>query len=256
MVCSLIWLKGPNTLLQAVVGFGLVIPSVAGSHLLLNLRDAYYHPSGSRGVTTANTTGWTASTNVKKGTPTFGRSHDILASGGRHQVAQLDTQWALDPEQDDVTTFHVDPNASSKLDESQETDAAECETLPTGSQRGASAAKASGASTIMTTATISTFDDPAHPRPMNGDRRSSDANGVGDAYVYSTRQLAHGGAGHAAAQSGYDLENARGITSSEARRHQGESYELQNVRAGTTSTATHVYSTTTTAVDMHDTLPR
>ena len=102
MVCSLIWLQGPASLLQAVVGFGLVIPSVAGSHLLLNLRDAYYHPSGN--ITTANTTGWTASVNPKggsgkKGTPTFGRSKNILASGGRHQVAQLDTQWALDPEQ-------------------------------------------------------------------------------------------------------------------------------------------------------------
>ncbi|KAG9058778.1 hypothetical protein FS842_003567 [Serendipita sp. 407] len=47
MVCSLIWLKGPDSLLQAVAGFGLVIPSVAGSHLLLNLRDAYYNQTAS-----------------------------------------------------------------------------------------------------------------------------------------------------------------------------------------------------------------
>jgi hypothetical protein len=104
MVCSLIWLKGPDSLLQAVVGFGLVIPSVAGSHLLLNLREAYYHPSDSE-ITTANSTGWTVSAfkGGKKRTPTFGRSKNIVASGGRHHVSQLDTRWALDPDQVYVT---------------------------------------------------------------------------------------------------------------------------------------------------------
>jgi len=111
MVCALIWLKGPDSLLQAVAGFGLVIPSVAGSHLLLNLREAYYQPPGSS-VTTANSTGWRTATGAGAGKRTgsgktgglgtFGRSKDILASGGRHRVAQLDTQWALDPD-------HVNP---------------------------------------------------------------------------------------------------------------------------------------------------
>ena len=103
MVCSLIWLKGPNSLLQAVVGFGLVIPSVAGSHLLLNLREAYYYPPDSE-ITTDSSTWWTGSafkggSGGKKRMSTFGRSKNIVASGGRHHVRQFDTRWALDPDQ-------------------------------------------------------------------------------------------------------------------------------------------------------------
>lgn len=114
MICSLIWLKGPDSLLQAVVGFGLVIPSVAGSHLLLNLRDAYYHPTG---ITTASTGTRTYDL------PTFNRSVDNSAKNGKgpkkrdwftRSVAggrQLDTEWALDPEQDKVTHFSTsDPD--------------------------------------------------------------------------------------------------------------------------------------------------
>ncbi|PVG03956.1 hypothetical protein CPB86DRAFT_793307 [Serendipita vermifera] len=98
VACSVIWLKGPDSLLQAVVGFGLVIPSVAASHLLINLRDAYYHPTG---VTTAG-----ASRTYDL--PTFNRPRDFPASGGRSHVRKdgdLDTQWALDATQDGMTVF-------------------------------------------------------------------------------------------------------------------------------------------------------
>ena len=67
-------MKLQDSLLQAVVGFGLVIPSVAGSHLLLNLRDAYYHPSG---VTTASTGSRTYDL------PAFNRSADNSAKNGK-----------------------------------------------------------------------------------------------------------------------------------------------------------------------------
>jgi hypothetical protein len=75
--------------LQAVVGFGLAIPSVAGSHLLLNLREAYYHPTGET---------------------TFGRTYDLPTFGNKSANLtgvigarrtkpgfELDTNWAMDP---------------------------------------------------------------------------------------------------------------------------------------------------------------
>jgi hypothetical protein len=78
-----------------------VIPSVAGSHLLLNLRDAYYRPPDSEETSADNGTWWTASAakGGKEPVSTFGRLKNIVASGGRHRVAQLDTRWALDPDQ-------------------------------------------------------------------------------------------------------------------------------------------------------------
>jgi hypothetical protein len=82
-----------DSLLQAVVGFGLVIPSVAASHLLLNLRDAYYHPNG---VTTAG-----ASRTYDL--PTFNRGRDFLDTSRLGKNGELDTQWALDPAQDRLT---------------------------------------------------------------------------------------------------------------------------------------------------------
>lgn len=92
MACALVWLRGPDSLLQAVVGFGLVIPSVAGSHLLLNLRDAYYHPTGE---TTIGRSNW--STGVGE-VPTF-NNNSQPTSGGKHTKGELDTSWALDSAQ-------------------------------------------------------------------------------------------------------------------------------------------------------------
>ena len=95
MACALVWLRGPDSLLQAVVGFGLVIPSVASSHLLLNLRDAYYHPTGETtiGRSDYSRTGFGE-------VPTVHRGKDIFANEGRHHInGELDTSWALDSTQ-------------------------------------------------------------------------------------------------------------------------------------------------------------
>jgi hypothetical protein len=95
MACALVWLKGPDSLLQAVVGFGLVIPSVAGSHLLMNLRDAYYHPTGEMTIGRSNY----SRTDIGE-LPTFNRGKYSLDNGGRHRVkGELDTSWALDSTQ-------------------------------------------------------------------------------------------------------------------------------------------------------------
>ncbi|KIM24273.1 hypothetical protein M408DRAFT_233960 [Serendipita vermifera MAFF 305830] len=253
MVCSLIWLKGPESLLQAVAGFGLAMPSIAGSHLLLNLRDAYYHPAGSVAVTTAQTTGWAISGNVhahgiptsKGGTTapgnsrywgkkhkagTFGRSRNILASGGRHQVGQLDTQWALDPEQDDITTFQASGGGLNSEMENELYAKDDDETLPTGSQR------TRGGSTIKTTATISTLNH------VDANNSSARAPAPGDVYAYTTRRLPIGGGPSDGGGSTYGMETGIGITSPNRRPQrlppagEGEEYELQHVpvRAGTT----------------------
>jgi hypothetical protein len=79
-----------------VVGFGLALPSVAASHLLLNLREAYYHPNGA-------TTGGASRTHDL---PTFNHGNQAYASGGRYRtqkIGEFDTQWALDSAQDGVT---------------------------------------------------------------------------------------------------------------------------------------------------------
>jgi hypothetical protein len=95
MACALVWLRGPDSLLQAVVGFGLVIPSVAGSHLLMNLRDAYYHPTGE---TTIGRSDYSR-TGIGE-VPTFYRGKDVFANEGRHHInGELDTSWALDSTQ-------------------------------------------------------------------------------------------------------------------------------------------------------------
>lgn len=270
MVCSLIWLKGPSSLLQAVVGFGLALPSIAGSHLLLNLRDAYYHPAGSVAVTTAQTTGWAMSGNAhglpnpKGGTTAtgstsywgkkhkasaFGHSRNILASGGRHQVGQLDTQWALDPEQDDINTFQApDGSPNSKL-ENELYAKDDDETLATGSQR------TRGASTIKTTATRSTSNH------VDANTSSSRAPAPGDVYAYTTRRLPTGGAPSGGGGSTYDMETGLGITSPNRRLQrlppagEGEEYELQHVpvRTGTTGSSSHAHSNgTSTAFEAYD----
>lgn len=95
MACALVWLKGPDSLLQAVVGFGLVIPSVAGSHLLMNLRDAYYHPTGETTIGRSD-----YSRHDIGELPLFNRGKDILDSGQRYRVkGNLDISWALDSAQ-------------------------------------------------------------------------------------------------------------------------------------------------------------
>jgi len=95
MACALVWLRGPDSLLQAVVGFGLVISSVAGSHLLMNLRDAYSHPTGE------TTIGRSDYSRADFGeVPTVHRGKNIFANEGRHHInGELDTSWALDSTQ-------------------------------------------------------------------------------------------------------------------------------------------------------------
>ncbi|KAG8836182.1 hypothetical protein FRC17_009525 [Serendipita sp. 399] len=95
MVCSLIWLKGPDSLLQAVAGFGLVIPSVAGSHLLLNLRDAYYRP------TTTFVTNNTTNRHQRMTTATIGGSN-VSNQDQRDRDRDRDRRQA---QSYDLTTF-------------------------------------------------------------------------------------------------------------------------------------------------------
>jgi hypothetical protein len=243
MVCSLIWLKGPDSLLQAAVGWGLVIPSVAGSHLLLNLREAYYNPGGGISSTTDGT-GWTTTTEnhttrggdpckshggggggggggkKRRRTAIFGRSEDILASGGRHRVPQLDTLWALDPEHDDPgVRVDADP---WRVELTRMGGGGDDDVERRQHRRGGYGGPTA---TITTTATIATPDDP----PLHTRTRHPLPSKVGgpDAYVHGTRQLA-------ATRSTAPVTDAP-PPSRRARRPSGsgnaESYELKHVRS-------------------------
>jgi len=83
LLCTVVWLKRSAVLFQTIVGPGLAVPSVLGSHLLLNLRGAYYQP---RDVGTLTTRAFEL--------PIVGTTAKMTST------SPVDTQWARYPDRD------------------------------------------------------------------------------------------------------------------------------------------------------------